>query len=324
MNMRKYVYWKDIESKLPKECIKLKLPIVVGQTSEGKMLYKDLVRVGNILISGATGSGKSVFIDSFISTLLLLKSPQEVNIIIINPKRGLMMTEYNNISHILFPVVSDMDVASRTLTWCLDEMDRRLKELNINPANEKGNIMPYIVILVDEFADLMLYGDDMPLKLQKLVEIGCSVGIHTILSTSSPRDTILTKELREAIPGRIVGALASREESKMVLDQYGAEELLGNGDMLYKNMNSQEVLRVQTPFISYAEVQEILKDLTTEDEKVLPPLELEDSKSEGLLLEKAQKLIEKRENLSIEYLQKELKIGYITAKKLFRQLKEEK
>jgi len=257
------------------ECMKnfnkdgYEIPIVLGKDKLGEIIIKDLVDIPNILMAGATSTGKSVFINSVILTLLTTKISEEVKLMLIDPKMGVEITQYNGMPHLLSPIITDSKVANKSLAWCLDETTRRYRQLrqaHVKKITEYNKVlghtpMPYIVIIVDEFADLVLSGDDSEHKFQQLAQMGKIVGIHMILSTSCPKKSVFTDKLIKLIPGRIAGALATKEDSERVLDQVGAENLLGNGDMIYRNLESGELVRVQTPYSSYEDTVSVTTPL---------------------------------------------------------------
>lgn len=249
----KYIFLKDCLKEI--DLSKYEVPICLGKDCDMNIVTKDFVKMGGVLMSGATGTGKSVLINSFIYTILFSKTPDEIKFIMIDPK----ITElefYDEIGHLLFPVIIDMDKALKALTWCVKEIERREKE-----STKK----PYIVIVVDEFADVMLFGNGSDSKIEDIAKRGRDVGIFLLLSTSSPKESVFTKNLIDFIPVRIVGALATEEDSKRVIGEAGAEALLGNGDMIYKDMDTKEMIRVQTPYIESEEVDKLVKKLRTRE-----------------------------------------------------------
>jgi len=244
-----------------KDCLKdidldkYEIPICLGRDSNKNIVFKDLVDIKSILMSGMTHSGKSVFINSFINTILLSKTAEEVKFIMIDPT----ITEfsaYNGIRHLQFPVVTDIDETLKVLTWCVEEIGRRKKEFKKKP---------YIVIVVDEFSDLVHIIDGSYSIIEKIARSGSEVGMYMLLSSSSRTKEVFTNTAREVLPVRIVGCVPTEEDSKNVIGELGAEELLGNGDMIFKDLKSGEKIRVQTPFISTEDTESIVKKLTTRE-----------------------------------------------------------
>jgi DNA segregation ATPase FtsK/SpoIIIE, S-DNA-T family len=236
-----------------KDCLKgidldkYEIPICLGRDSDKNIVFRDFVDIKNILMSGMTHSGKSVFINSFINTILLSKTPENVRFIMIDGKMvGLFA--YNGISHLLYPVCEDFEKGLQLIEWCIEDIGRRKKE-----SKKK----PYIVLVIDEFADLMLGDASTNSKLEKIAKEGSDVGIHMILSSSKPTLTVFTPQLKNAIHSRLVGAMASGSDSKELIGEESGIDLLGNGDMIFKDVKSGEKIRVQAPWIS-TEEQELV------------------------------------------------------------------
>ena len=244
-----------------KDCLKdidldkYEIPICLGRDSNKNIVFKDLVDIKSILMSGMTHSGKSVFINSFINTILLSKTAEEVKFIMIDLKQ-VELCPYDGIGHLQFPVVTDIDETLKVLTWCVEEMERRKKEFKKKP---------YIVIVVDEFSDLIHIIDGSYSIIEKIARSGSEVGMYMLLSSSSRTKEVFTNTAREVLPVRIAGCVPTEEDSKNVIGELGAEELLGNGDMIFKDLKSGEKIRVQTPFISTADTEAIVKKLTTRE-----------------------------------------------------------
>jgi S-DNA-T family DNA segregation ATPase FtsK/SpoIIIE len=244
-----------------KDCLKdidldkYEIPICLGRDSNKNIVFKDLVDIKSILMSGMTHSGKSVFINSFISTILLTKEAEEVKFIMIDPTIT-ELSAYNGIRHLLYPVCVDMQKCLQLIEWCVEEMERRKKE-----SKKK----PYIVIVVDEFSDLVHIIDGSYSKIEEIAKSGSEVGMYMLLSSSSRTKEVFTNTAREVLPVRIVGCVPTEEDSKNVIGELGAEELLGNGDMIFKDLKSGEKIRVQTPFISTKDTESIVKKLTTRE-----------------------------------------------------------
>lgn len=298
--MDKYISLKDCLKELNKD--KYSLPIILGKDTNNDIHIKDLKDLKNILISGMTRSGKSVFLDSFLITTILNKSPQDVKFILIDPKMGGEMEMYNGLSYLFIPVIHFMEEAYRIFSWCLEEIERREKSNTNNPS---------IVIVIDEFADVMLANPNKASRLEKIIKEGSRVGIYTILSTSCPRDDVVTDTLQEYIKGRIAGALPSSADSITVLGEQGAEELLGNGDMIFKNIDTNEKIRVQVPFISTEETEKFLEIFSKNDEV---------EEEVDPLYEDAKKLVVESQKASASFLQRRLEIGFIRGVRLINQL----
>jgi len=241
-----------------KDCLKnidldkYEIPICLGRDIDKNIIIKDFKDIGNLLMCGATSSGKSVFINSFINTILLSKTSEEVKFIMIDPK-NIELLPYNGISHLLYPVCEDLEKGLQLIEWCIEEIERRKSESKKNP---------YIVLVIDEFADLMLCDNKTNSMLEEIAENGRDVGIHMLLSSSKPSVTVFTQELKNAIHSRLVGAMVTGSDSKKLIEEKSSIDLLGNGDMIFKDVKSGEKLRVQTPWISTEEQELVLRSVS--------------------------------------------------------------
>ncbi|OOF55342.1 DNA translocase FtsK [Rodentibacter myodis] len=270
------------------------LPMALGKDISGKPVIVDLAKMPHLLVAGSTGSGKSVGVNTMILSLLFRVQPDEVKFIMIDPK-VVELSVYNDIPHLLTPVVTDMKKAANALRWCVDEMERRyqllsaLRVRNIEGFNEKideyeGMGMPvpnpiwkpgdtmdqmppalkklsYIVVIVDEFADLMMVaGKQIEELIARLAQKARAIGIHLILATQRPSVDVITGLIKANIPSRIAFTVASKIDSRTILDQVGAEALLGRGDMLYSGQGSSDLIRVHGAFMSDDEVVRIADD----------------------------------------------------------------
>ncbi len=243
----KIIYLKDSFKYLEED--KYTLPVILGEDTEGNIVVKDLVDIKNILISGSTSSGKSAFLNSFVCTILTTKKSEDVKFVMIDSKM-VNLPFFDGIPNLLFPVVTNVDKALEVLNWCVEEIEGRKKTSYKHPS---------IVIIVDEFASLMSCRKGIDILLENIAKNGNDVGMYMLLSTSVTRDTVLTKNLKDLIPVRLTGFLPTEEESEMVIEEEGAEDLLGSGDMIYKDISTGEKLRMQTPFIPTDEQEEIIK-----------------------------------------------------------------
>lgn len=291
---------------------KYEIPLCLGKDTNGDIHIKNFVDIGSLLISGMTSSGKSVFINSFINTILLTKEPEEIKFILIDLKQD-KLHPYNGIAHLLHPVCEDGVKAIQLIDWCIEEIDRRKIEKKKRPN---------IVVVIDEFSDLMLCDDKTNSKLEKIAKEGNKVGMFMLLSASVPRLEVFTPELKNAIPSRLVGALMTNSDSKEILDEGSAIDLRGKGDMIYKNVKSGERVRVQAPYISYEDQMLIIKGVpkTSEYKEIV----LEEIEEEiDPLYEDAKRLTIESRKASASFLQRKLVISYIRACRLIDELEKE-
>jgi S-DNA-T family DNA segregation ATPase FtsK/SpoIIIE len=241
------------------------LTICLGRNNENKSFYTDLTDLPHLLIAGATNSGKSNFLHSFIITLLIKYSPEMLRLILVDAKRA-EFPVYNDIPHLLTPVVLEIDKTMDALKWCLNEIDRRFEIL---AKDEKRNIidynetvkdkLTYIVFIIDELSDLMVaVGKDAEASIIRLAMMGRAVGIHLILATSRPSVDVITGLIKANISTRIAFATASKEDSRVILDSSGAERLLGRGDMLFNSIDYIKPRRLQAPYISDEDIKKVV------------------------------------------------------------------
>jgi DNA segregation ATPase FtsK/SpoIIIE, S-DNA-T family len=318
------------------------LTVAVGRDVSGRAIFSDIARMPHLLVAGATGSGKSVCIHSLISSLLYKNSPETLRLILIDPKR-VELTFYNDIPHLLTPVVVEPSKAVNTLKWAVNEMDSRYRTLeessvkDIISYNKKNNgeVMPYIVIIIDELADLMAaYGREMEGAIVRLAQMARAVGIHLIVSTQRPSVEVITGLIKANITSRIAFQVASQVDSRTILDMSGAEKLLGSGDMLYLSGDSSKPRRIQGVFMSEKEVKKITKFLKQDNESDIQydenVLNAQDKKvgkfGEGViddeLYEEAESTVIEMGKASASLLQRRLRIGYSRAARLLDLLEE--
>jgi len=316
---------------------KSKLAIALGRDVAGHPMVADLAKMPHMLIAGATGTGKSVSINSLFISLLYRNTPQDVKFIVIDPKR-VELNLYNGIPHLLTPVVIETEKAVNSLKWAVAEMDRRYKLLsesgkrNITEYNEASGLgMPYIVILVDELADLMAVAQaDVEAAIVRLAQMARAVGIHLVLATQRPSVDIITGLIKANITSRIAFAVASQIDSRTILDSSGAEKLLGNGDMLYISAEFNKPRRIQGAFIGEKEVKKVVDFFKAQtgaviyNEEILekPKRALGISGSEGdigdddPLLGEAIEEVKHAGKASASLLQRRLRVGYARAARL--------
>jgi len=344
------------------------LMVALGKSISGASIFANIAKMPHLLIAGATGSGKSVTIHAIINSLLFRNSPENLKFIMIDPKR-VELTQYNKIPHLLTPVITDAKKVIMSLKWASKEMERRYDILEKNkvrdiesyhknilsPALEKfrknpprksegggsdhPDLMPYIIIVMDELADIMqTYPRELESAVIRLAQMSRAVGIHLILSTQRPSVNVITGLIKANIPARIALQVASQFDSRTILDNAGAEKLLGAGDMLYISGEMSKPIRLQSPFISETEVKKVVEYLVKNAEDEIPTeinLEANHSKNtlfesltgkggetEDDLYEEAREIVIRAGKASTSYLQRKLRIGYARAARLMDILEE--
>ncbi len=329
------------------------LAVALGKGAGGEPVAADLQKMPHLLIAGATGSGKSVCINALIASVLMFNAPDEVKLLLIDPKR-VELTPYGPIPHLLAPVLVDMAKVANALRWLNHEMDARYRKLealavrNIEAYNEHpaaGQRLPYLIVVIDELADLMMTAPvDVERSICRLAQLARATGIHLIVATQRPSVDVVTGLIKANFPTRISFAVASQIDSRTILDTPGAESLLGRGDMLYLPQDAPKPLRLQGCFVSDAEIQRLVDfwaysqpgaspgaaaALEQPDFSAAPPLasSLSGEGSSSLdsdeeLLEEARAIAREHKRLSTSLLQRRLKIGYPRAARLVDLLEE--
>ncbi|HJY98091.1 MAG TPA: DNA translocase FtsK [Patescibacteria group bacterium] len=248
---------------------KSKLEVALGLDVSGKPIVADIARMPHILIAGQTGSGKSVCINAFLGSILFRAAPTEVKLILVDPKR-VELTHYNNIPHLLTPVIVDIDKVISALKWLMGEMDRRYKLFqqagarNIDAYNEMSGFqaLPYIILFIDELADIMLFSPvEVEDAITRIAQMSRATGIHMVLATQRPSVDVITGLIKANIPSRIAFAVASQVDSRVILDTQGAEKLLGRGDMLYLPPEQAKPMRIQGAFVADREINSLVSFL---------------------------------------------------------------
>ena len=321
------------------------LPVALGEDTGGEPITANLIDLPHLLIAGATGSGKSVCINSVVASLLLTNGPDRLRMLMIDPKR-VELTPFNGIPHLIAPVIVDTDEVLAALRAAQNEMLRRYKLLeetgarNIEGYNKKSpSRLPFMVIIIDELADLMMTAAyEVEQAAVRLAQLGRATGIHVILATQRPSVNVVTGLLKANIPARIAFAVASQIDSRVILDAVGAEKLLGKGDMLLLSSQSPKPVRVQGTFVHDQEIEKLVEywqvqtgpaliDMLLDDQSNPAPEEApghdDDDDDDDGLLDRARELAERYQNLSPSVLQRRLQIGYSKARTLLEQLEEE-
>lgn len=343
-----------------------KLTFAVGKDIEGNIIIGDIAKMPHMLVAGTTGSGKSVFTNSIILSILYHASPDEVKLILIDPKK-VEFPIYNKIPHLLIPVVTEPLKAAGALGWAVNEMNKRylmfeannvknLQEFNDmvleernKPAEEQDEIrakidlLPQIVIVVDEFADLMMAAkSEVEDSVLRLAQLARAAGIHMIIATQSPRADVLTGLIKSNIPSRVSLSVSSNVDSRVILDESGAEKLLGNGDLLYKPVGVKKPIRMQSGYAATSEIREVVNFLKNEhtaeySDEVIAEVEEntpqpKDSGSAGTdnvsvnpdddLVNQAISIIVQTNNASTAFLQRKLKLGFPRAARIMDEIEE--
>ena len=329
---------------------KMAVPVVLGKDILGKAQLIDLVKTPHMLIAGATGSGKSVCVNSLILSILYKRSYHDVKLILVDPK-VVELKLYNNIPHLLTPVITEPKKALQALQYCLCEMERRYALLdgmgvrdisNYNAKIKEQNIctekLPYIVVIIDEFADLMATsGKELENIVARLTAMSRAVGIHLVLATQRPSVNVITGLIKANIPTRIAFMVASRTDSNIIIDTVGAEKLLGRGDMLYASAVDPAPIRIQGTFVTDQEVEDVVNAVKEygEPDYIDDEIFVEDDDEEGSsslfgdpaegddpLYDQALEIVVQSGKASASYLQRRLKIGYNRAARLVEEMEE--
>ena len=313
------------------------LPIALGQDTGGAPVVMDLASLPHLLIAGSTGSGKSVCINSVVASLLLTKPPDQLRMMMVDPKR-VELTPFNGIPHLVAPVIVDVEEVNDALRALMREMMRRYRQMEeVGARNIAGfrakskEPMPYLVLFVDELADLMMSGGfEVEHNLIRLAQLGRATGIHLVLATQRPSVSVVTGLLKANIVARVAFAVASQVDSRVILDTVGAEKLLGKGDMLLLSNDSPKPRRVQGTLVSDEEIDPLVEFWLNQKGPALPEfsMRLDDGEDEEDLLDEdmldqARDLALRDPHLSASYLERRLKIGRSRANQLIEALEDE-
>jgi len=331
---------------------KFNVPMVLGRDNDGTPFIIDVAKQPHMLIAGTTGSGKSVCINSLLTSIVYTKSPKQVRLILVDPK-VVELQVYNGIPHLLTPVITDAKKVVKALEWLVEEMERRYRMFsqvggtvrNIEGFNQKihefgyaAEEMPYIVLVMDEYADLMTQiKNEIETNVSRLMAKARAAGIHVILATQRPSAQVVTGIIKSNIPTRISFAASSSVNSKIILESTGAENLLGKGDMLFVGQGHNTPYRVQGAFMSDAEVEKVISFVKTQgepdylDESIFEDAPAKDEiieddyddDGDADLYERAKQIVYERKGASASYLQRRLSIGYNKAARLVEQMEED-
>lgn len=323
------------------------LTLPLGLDVAGKTIVANITKWPHVLIAGATGSGKSVLLHTFVSTLLFKNSPQELKLILVDPKR-VELTQYDDIPHLLTPVITQADKVVPALKWSVAEMEKRYEKLQkarvrdidtYNQANKDSKI-PYVIIIVDELADIMaLAANEVERLICRIAQMSRATGIHLVLSTQRPSVDVLTGLIKANIPARIALNVSSNTDSRVIIDSTGAEKLLGRGDMLYLPPDRAKPIRIQGVFVSPKEIRDLLNFIRTENANYSPDISVSDEDTlrqpesqiitsavvdddKDPLFKEAVRIILNHKRASASLLQRRLSIGYARAARLLDELEE--
>ena len=334
-----------IEGELNRSGDRMEIPVVMGKDISGEAQVVDLVQMPHLLIAGATGSGKSVCVNAIILSILYQLHPAECRLMLIDPKI-VELKLYNDIPHLLTPVITESKKAFQALQYCIYEMERRYACLDnmgvrdirsFNRRIKEKNIaqehLPYIVVIIDEFADLMTTtGKELEATVARLAAMSRAVGIHLVLATQRPSIDVITGLIKANIPSRIAFMVASKTDSRIIIDMVGADKLLGKGDMLYSGVVDPFPIRMQGAFISEEEVEAVVEHVKTfgEPEYIDDEIffeEEEDDAGASLfsdggdpLYEKALEIVMQQGKASASYIQRRLKIGFNRAARIIDEM----
>ncbi|MEQ9364710.1 MAG: DNA translocase FtsK [Leptospirales bacterium] len=332
------------------------LCVVLGKNIAGEKQYVDLARLPHLLIAGSTGSGKSVYMNAIIASLLYTRSPEDVRFIMIDPKM-VELKLFEGIPHLIMPVITDVRQASKALTWVIGEMERRyeilshLKSRDIRSYNDrvaaetrlpgfeapegaegKREKMPYIVVFIDELSDLMMVAaKDVEDSIIRLTQKARAVGIHIVMATQRPSVDVITALIKANCPARIAFHVAQKTDSRTILDMNGAETLLGKGDMLYRSPSSTALVRLQAPLLTEAEIESVVQETARYGQPAYVDLEayIDEENTEAAendvdseLLQQAWKIVLESGKTSTSYIQRRLRIGYNRAASLIEMLEQ--
>ena len=333
------VSFKDVMLHQDSKAKDISLDVPLGKDVEGKVISADLRKMPHLLIAGSTGSGKSVAINTIITSILMKSYPEDVKLVLIDPKM-VELSVYNGIPHLLIPVVTDAKLATNALRKTVKEMERRYQlfaaggvrniteynqkvaENNADKTNSVMEKLPYIVVIVDELSDLMMVaGHDVEDAIVRLAQMARAAGIHMILATQRPSVDVITGLIKANVPSRISFAVSSGVDSRTILDQVGAEKLLGRGDMLFLPIGAAKPERVQGAFISVNEVEKIVSWVKEQQEAVynedmIPSKNDSESQTDGEdepedeFYDQAVALVRKQQSASVSMLQRRFRIGY--------------
>ncbi len=331
-----FVYLKEVIASKEFQASKSKLTLALGKDITGQPIVTDLTDMPHLLIAGATGSGKTVCVNSLILSLLFKCTPNELKFLMIDPKM-VELTTFNGLPHLICPVVNDAKKASQALNWVVNEMEERYQLLakagarNIEAYNAKQESIPYIVVIIDELADLMMVSrDQIETAITRLAQLSRAVGIHLILATQRPSVDVITGVIKANLPARISFKVASKVDSRTVLDMNGADKLLGKGDMLFLRPGESRLIRIQGALVLDQEIECMMDFIRSQaepiyDEEILKEKAgtfLADGKRDDLF-DEAVRMIMESNQASVSILQRRLRLGYTRAARIIDMMEQD-
>ncbi|MFA4983828.1 MAG: DNA translocase FtsK 4TM domain-containing protein [Candidatus Omnitrophota bacterium] len=333
-----FVYLKEVLSSAEFQDSKSRLALALGKDISGHPVVTDLSDMPHLLIAGTTGSGKTVCVNSLILSMLLKNTPQELKFLMVDPKMVELMP-FNGLPHLLCPVITDAKKAAVALTWALGEMEERYRLFskvsarNIDSYNQKQERIPYIVIIIDELADLMMVSrDQIENAITRLAQLSRAVGIHLVLATQRPSVDVVTGVIKANFPARISFKVASKVDSRTVLDMNGADKLLGKGDMLFLRPGESKLVRAQGCLVTDKEIERLGDFIKSQaepiyDEEILQGQEKAELHSgvyeKDELYEDAVRIIMESNQASVSILQRRLRLGYTRAARIIDTMEQE-
>ncbi len=331
-----FVYLKEIIGSNEFQKTKCKLALSLGKDITGQSIVADLDEMPHLLIAGTTGSGKTVCVNSLILSLLFKNTPSDLKFLMIDPKTVELMP-FNGLPHLICPVVTDAKKAAQALNWVVAEMEERYQLLakvsarNIESYNEKQEKLPYIIVVIDEFADLMtVAADQIEGAVQRLAQLSRAVGIHLILATQRPSVNVITGVIKANLPARVSFKVASKVDSRTVLDMNGADKLLGRGDMLFLRPGESKLIRIQGALVSDREIEAVVNFIKSQGEPFYEDDILKDQPKGVLgsgerddLYDEAVRIIMESNQASVSILQRRLRLGYTRAARIVDLMEQE-
>jgi len=333
---KEIVYLKEVISSKKFLDSRSPLTLAIGKDIKGEPVIADLREMPHLLIAGTTGSGKTVCVNSLISSILFKAKPDEVKFILIDPKK-VELAHFYEIPHLLIPIISEPKKTHQALRWAVEEMEKRYQIFaeegvrNIENYNQVRRRIPYIVIVIDELADLMVIAkESIETSIQRLAQLSRAVGIHLILATQRPSVDVITGVIKANFPARISFKVSSRVDSRTVLDTQGAEKLLGKGDLLFLKPAEAHLLRIQGSYIDDEDIEKLVDFLRKQgkpsyEEEILKEKreDWQDTIGEDELLEEAIRIVLTTRQASASLLQRRLRIGYTRAARLLDLMEKE-